>query len=303
MNSDRATSAHGVHDVIGTAAEFARLHPAASYFVLAFAISWSGILVVVGPTHILATKAVFDSLVWVPPLLAGPCVAGLVVTAAVGGRQGLRSLGARLVRGRVGARWYAVALVTAPVYYLAVSFALSLVSRAYLPAIVTTDDRAGMVVRGFVVGISAGLFEELGWTGVAVPALLRRRGAIATGLIVGSLWGGWHIVPKLLGERAFDMVDAIPIDLLSTIVSLTGFRILMVWVYERTESVLIAILMHASLTAGMFLVQPAVTGSAMIVLGIGQAIAAWALVGAVAIVASHLRTRCARGRTWAARMR
>ena len=35
-------------------------------------------------------------------------------------------------------------------------------------------------------GLSAGLFEELGWTGFAIPRL-RRSGIVATGLMVGVL--------------------------------------------------------------------------------------------------------------------
>ena len=36
-------------------------------------------------------------------------------------------------------------------------------------------------------------FEELGWTGFAVPELRKRYGILTTGLIVGLLWGVWHV--------------------------------------------------------------------------------------------------------------
>jgi membrane protease YdiL (CAAX protease family) len=43
---------------------------------------------------------------------------------------------------------------------------------------------------GIAVGLTAGIFEELGWTGFAVPALLGvRYGVLGTGLMVGVLWG------------------------------------------------------------------------------------------------------------------
>jgi hypothetical protein len=48
-------------------------------------------------------------------LLAGPSVAGILLTGLVSGRTGYRELLARLVRWRVGLGWYAVALQTAPV--------------------------------------------------------------------------------------------------------------------------------------------------------------------------------------------
>lgn len=281
--SDRGT-ADAAGPNVSLLARMIRRHPVACYFALAFAISWGGIVAVVGPTNILATKQVFESLAWVPPLLLGPSLSGIAVMAAIDGRPGLRALRARMFRARVGARWYAVALLTAPLYYLAVSLVLSRFSQAFLPALVTVDDPVGAVARAFIVGLSAGFFEELGWTGFAVPKLLSRRSVFATGTIVGALWGAWHIVPKLLGERAMDTLAYAPIDLLSAIVALTGFRILMVWVYERTQSLLLAILMHASLTAGLFVAQPAVTGVPAVTLGVAQAIAVWLLVGAVALV-------------------
>ena len=78
----------------------------------------------------------------------------------------------------------------------AVLIALSLISPVFLPGILTSDDKAVLLLFGIVVGTSrCGLFEELGWTGFAVPTLLRLRyGVLSTGLIVGVLWGAWHFL-------------------------------------------------------------------------------------------------------------
>ena len=123
----------------------------------------------------------------------GPSVAGLLVTGLVDGRAGLRELLSRLLRWRVGARWYAVALLTAPLVYVAMSFALSLTSRAFLPGILTTSDTAALLLLGLAYGLLGGGFcEELGWTGFAVPRLRQRYGVLTTGLIVGVLWGAYH---------------------------------------------------------------------------------------------------------------
>jgi hypothetical protein len=51
----------------------------------------------------------------VQAMLAGPPVAGLLMTVLVSGTTGLRELLARLLTWRVGARWYAVALLTSPI--------------------------------------------------------------------------------------------------------------------------------------------------------------------------------------------
>jgi hypothetical protein len=46
-------------------------------------------------------------------MLAGPSVAGLLMTSLVSGRAGLREVLVRLTTWRVGGRWYPVALLTA----------------------------------------------------------------------------------------------------------------------------------------------------------------------------------------------
>jgi len=70
----------------------------------------------------------------VPAVILGPGVAGIFMTGFLYGRAGLGEFRSRLLKWRVGARWYAVALLTAPFSIMAALLALSLVSREYLPA-------------------------------------------------------------------------------------------------------------------------------------------------------------------------
>src|SRR5215217_4714850 len=178
---------------------FINRHPLMSYFALAFAITWGGILIVVGvgPGGTLGTTWQSDPLLPFMglALFAGPSVAGILLTGLVHGRAGFRNLLTRMTRWRVGARWYALALLTAPLVFTAVSLALSLTSPEFLPGIFTTSEKASLVLVGIAGAIMAGSFEELGWTGFAVPTLLRRRhGVLSTALIVGVLWAAWHFL-------------------------------------------------------------------------------------------------------------
>src|SRR5215207_6880277 len=169
---------------------FIKKHPLLSYLALVFAISWGGMLIVAGPGGIQSNKELALSYV---AMLAGPSVVGILVTGLVDGRAGLRELLSRLLTWRVGARWYAVVLLTAPLVYVAMSFALSLTSRAFIPNILTTSDTAALLLMGLAYGLLGGGFcEELGWTGFAVPRLRQRYGVLTTGLIVGVLWGAYH---------------------------------------------------------------------------------------------------------------
>src|SRR5215208_5823527 len=110
---------------------FIKRHPLLSFYALAFAIIWGGLIMVVGgPSEILGTPELLGTrfalvmLAW----LAGPSVASILMTGLLHGREGLSNLLTRMTRWRVGARWYAVALLTAPLLVTSVLFALSLSS-------------------------------------------------------------------------------------------------------------------------------------------------------------------------------
>jgi membrane protease YdiL (CAAX protease family) len=270
---------------------FIKSHPVLSYFALAFAISWGGVLTVVGvgPGGILATPEQSEMLfpfVYLA-MLVGPSVAGIVLTGLLHGRAGLRDLFARMRRWRVGARWQAVALLTAPILYMTVLLGLSLASPVFLPGIFASEEKASLLLFGIAVGLGAGFFEELGWTGFATPTLLRgRHGVLGTGLIVGVLWGAWHFLTTFWGSGtasgAFSLAIFVP-GVLFAVGILPAYRVLMVWVYERTGSLLVAMLMHASLTASMLILGPLAAGAALATYILVLAAALWFVVGVVAM--------------------
>jgi uncharacterized protein len=78
---------------------------------------------VVGHGSILATKEQFETLIPFvgPAMLTGPSVAGILLTGLLYGKAGFRDLLTWLIRWRVGARWYAVALLTAPLLPMAIT--------------------------------------------------------------------------------------------------------------------------------------------------------------------------------------
>jgi membrane protease YdiL (CAAX protease family) len=277
-------------DIMTTIKAFIRGHPLLTYFALAFAISWGGVLIVVGPGGIPGTseqtKMLFPFVYLA--MLAGPSVAGILLTGLVYGRAGLRELLSRLLRWRVGARWYAVALLSAPLLMTAVLLALSLTSPMFLPGIFTTSDKATLLLSGIAVGLVAGFFEELGWTGFAVPTLLRlRHGVLATGLIVGVLWGAWHFLVAFWASGSSSGALSLALFLPAVLFSfLPAYRVLMVWVYDRSEeSLLVAMLMHTSLTASTLILMPlAISGVPLVTYDLVLAGALWVVVGAVAVV-------------------
>ena len=175
-------------------------HPVLSYYAVAFAISWGAILIVVGPGGFLTTTSTSPTFALAGfASLLGPSTAGVLLTSLLDGRAGRRDLRSRLSRWRVGVRWYAVALLTAPLVTTVTLLALSLTSPAFLPAIVTAEDKASLMLSGIAVGLIVPVFEELGWTGFATPRLRLRHGVLATGLIMGAAVGGMA-PPALRGQ-------------------------------------------------------------------------------------------------------
>jgi membrane protease YdiL (CAAX protease family) len=219
-------------------------------------------------------------------LFAGPAVAGILLTGLVYGREGFRDLLRRMRRWRVGARWYAVALLTVPLLVTTVLLALSLTSPEFLPGILTTSDKGAFLLFGIVAGLIVSIFEEMGWTGFAIPRVLARHGVLATGIIVGVLWGAWHFPVFFWGGATSSGTLPLALYLFVLLFSiLPAYRVLMVWVYDRTESLLVAILMHTSLLASQFIIIPlSLVGVAAVTLDLVFTAVLWAVVGAVALV-------------------
>jgi membrane protease YdiL (CAAX protease family) len=260
-----------------------------AYYALVFAISWGGFLLFGGQGLVAGTDWQADPrfMFAVTAMLAGPPVAGLLLTGLVAGRAGYGDLLARLLRWRVAARWYAVALLTAPLLMAAVLFALSLRSPEFLPAIVTSADRASLLLAGLMVGLIGGLVEELGWTGFAIPRLRRRYGVLTTGLIVGLLWGAWHWLQMAWvgSTSSATLAPAVflPLYFLAAEAQLTAYRVLMVWVYDQTASLFVATLMHASLIAStLFILVPATAGAPFLIWSLAFTAALWLVVAAIA---------------------
>jgi len=233
-------------------------HPALTYYALVFVISWGLILIVVGPSGFPGTSEEIERLMpyAILAFVVGPALAGPLLTGFVYGRTGLREFRSRLLKWRVAGCWYAVALLTAPLLMTTVLLALSLFSRQFVPGIFTSDEKSTLLLVGIATALVAGFFEELGWTGFAIPRLRQHHGVLSTGLIAGVLWAAWHLLVYLWTSGTVSGPLSLAGYLLDAFLFLTLFRVLMVWVYDRTGSLLVAMLMHGSLTASARILMP-----------------------------------------------
>ncbi len=218
------------------------------YFILVFLISWAGVVLVVGFNKLLTEGPADDQMgLLFIAMCAGPVISSLLFTYICEGRQGLSDLKGHLLKWKVNGRWYAVAILTAPVLVLSILFLLLTIKSTYIPEIFSSGDKVSIIVLGFVGGLTAGICEELGWTGFVVPRFRKRYGLIATGVIVGFLWGLWHLPLFLPGDPSGEVPSALYLAII-LFSQLPAYRVLMVWLYDRTASLFLTILMHTSLT-------------------------------------------------------
>jgi uncharacterized protein len=200
-----------------------RRHPIIAFFVLTYALTW-GVL----PLGIFG--------------VAGPLVAALIVIAITDGRAGLRELGSRMIRWRVGWRWYAVA-IGLPLAVHLVTVALNVAVGAPAPSLAQFSPWYAVIVVfavRLIDPLEGPMGEEPGWRGFALPRLQAGRSPLLATLILSLLVAAWH-VPLLLPQ--FAQFGLRPLDLLTTVAVTFWYT----WLFNHTGgSVLITIVAHAT---------------------------------------------------------
>jgi membrane protease YdiL (CAAX protease family) len=211
-------------------------HPLASFFVMAYAISWLlwMPLVVTGggtPTGLRLLLTLLGSLV--------PSAVAILLVAVLHGKAGVRKLLRRLLLWRVGAGWWVAVVLLSTLAVAAVG--LSVLFGGDAPDLdVTIPGVVFLFLFSIFPGSAGG--EEVGWRGFALPHLQRAGSALAASVALGAAWGVWHLPLYLLGT------DNRPLGLFPAWVLLTvAASVILTWMYNGTGgSLLIVVLFHAA---------------------------------------------------------
>lgn len=238
------------------------------FFALSFLIAWAVWI----PVGLLAPE---QTALMLPGAWA-PTIAALLLTWSSSGGSGVRELLRALVKWRVGVRYYLFAIfVVLGIALLAI--ALDALLGGTPPALADIAARFGLppeqaamvfailpIVFVTTIFVGGPIAEELGWRGYAQPRLQARMSVGAAGLVIGLVWGLWHLplfyfFPSAVGE--------IPLALYVPLVSAAS--VLFAWLYNRTGgSVLLCVLLHAGINFSLGVVGAGVFSENIRLLGI-----------------------------------
>ena len=228
---------------------FIKKYAIACYYILALLFGTGITYMVV--QHILPSGFIFLA-------AAGASVSGIIITGIADGRAGLKLLFGRLLIWRVGiGYWLFAVLFLAPAILL--GSAPNPLFRGN-PIDFSNLQPLYQIVPMFIMFIiTAGLGEELGWTGFMTPRLQARYNALVSSIIRGILWGFWHFPLFLYSGLDHPSLAEFPY---SGWVSQKGFLIAMgafilinqipwsifyTWIFNNTRgSLLLVAVLHGS---------------------------------------------------------
>lgn len=174
-----------------------------------------------------------------------PSFAGLYVIYSRSGRTGLHRLWQRITRLDFNKRWLFPTLLLMPVA-AAISFFLTLLITGDNDLNITMGTLFTIVTMFFIGGP---LGEEIGWRGFLLEHLLSRYRALKAGLIVGIIWGLWHLPLHFISDSTQEYVP-IWADLLLMILVSMFFT----WIFVNTrKNLLLAMLFHWSINTSVIL--------------------------------------------------
>lgn len=177
----------------------------------------------------------------------GPSLAGIAVVFLFSGRVGLSKWLTRCLNWRIDWRWYAVAFFLPPAIML-----LAITIHAAVGGTIPTSPAVGhipLAIANFALVLLVGgpLGEEFGWRGYALPALTAKFGWRPASLIIGVIWGFWHLPLFFMAST-----PQAHMPILGFIVSTVAQSVIFAWLFRHCgQSILPALVMHTSINAWM----------------------------------------------------
>lgn len=244
-------------------------HPVTTFYLLAFSMAWTGWL-----PSLLASGgfSAFKHPLWAVWLLLPALGPALAARLTVGWQGHTPTPLSALFEWRVSSWWYLLA-VGFPLLTVLMANGLS----QYLsPGIALAPVRGNSLAAFILLSLVVNPWEEVGWRGFALRRLQENYSSFRATLLVGILWGCWHLPIFFILEGPISMA-AIPI--LPWFVGLLGWSFVMTWLFNSSGcSLLICTLCHV---AGNGFGALLGTGSfwTLALMKVGLALVLWLLFG------------------------
>jgi len=255
-------------------------HSIAVFYGLACALSWCAWLPLAAASRGYAVPAVSGQH-YLGAL--GPILAAFVVTFFSSGIAGIAELGRRMIRWRVGLRWFLIAIFGPFALYAISAVGVGLTTGHWpdFSQFGRSDEfpTLGVVGAFLIHTLTFGFGEEVGWRGFALPRLQTRHRALTATLVLTAFWACWHL-PAFFYRPGYSAMGAG--EIAGWFLSLFTGAILLTWLYNSSRgSILIAALFHGSIDLA-FTSKPI---DAAVMNTMGALIVLWA-IGVVAITGS-----------------
>jgi uncharacterized protein len=167
----------------------------APFLLMTFGLAW-GIfaLFILLPQPIVA---MFGEITGQHPLfflaVYAPAIAAFIVVIYHAGAGGLRRYLSRLLLWRCSVAWYVFLIIGIPLLFFSGSALKGNLFAALFPF-----SSVQSLFGALALTAVQGPIEEFGWRGLALPLLQRKFAPIWAGLILGVIWGFWHLPAFLL---------------------------------------------------------------------------------------------------------
>ncbi len=175
---------------------------------------------------------------------SGPTI-GAYISVITTPREGsLREFHARVLKVRVKAKFYLIAVMTPLLLGLASIMIVLPLDPGYLER--NPVQPIYLILPVFLSSVLMGGLEEFGWRGVLQECLQGALGHGAVNMIIGITWSLWHLpLFYIMGTSHLGN------SFLLYAAAAVGYSGLLTWLYHRTGSIFLCVLFHASInTAG-----------------------------------------------------
>lgn len=252
--------------------------PLATYFFLAYLISWS-----IWAPLVASGQGWLD--IAVSPFLyalgfMGPMAAAMLAAGMHEGKGAIARLLCGIGRCHIGVRWYIFVLLAPPLLFVLSAAIARLAGNAWPDW--TLYGRLEDLFPGLRLVPSllchlviVGLGEEVGWRGYALPRLQSRRSALSATAILSLFWGLWH-VPTFLFDQGLAQGLGMAVGFLFATFPVA---VVYTWLFNSTSgSILLVGLWSTSMT--MAIGSRAAVGAIRAIMG--------ALITAVAMAVANI---------------